>query len=88
MTSAQALLFNWNFRNWTIGDVNRPQKKADKTLQYLWRMKTQPLMKKMAAKEQNMWNLGKVLRKMSIRAKTERRNLERLGYVIRLLEER
>ncbi|XP_075256680.1 uncharacterized protein LOC142349151 [Convolutriloba macropyga] len=83
-----AMLYNCNVRTWSIGEINRLQKKVDKCYRYVWSGKTQPPLKEMEKKKKNMWNVRKELMIKSVRAKIERRSLERLGHVIRLPEER
>ena len=82
------LLFDSQARPWRIGEMKKLQQTVDKMYRYIWSRKTQPPLMQMQEEGKNMQDLRNEMKIKSVRWKIEKRQLERLGHVMRMEDDR
>ena len=78
------LLFDCHVRTWRISEINRLQKQVDRAYRSVWSSGNEPPLMQMQREGKNMADVRKDLGVMSVRWKTEKRVLERVGHVMRM----
>ena len=84
-TVESTLLFDAQARTWQVNELKKIQSCVDKMYRHVWSRKTKPPLIQMEEEGKNMQDLRNELGLRSIRWKVEKRCLERIGHVMRMI---
>ena len=84
-----SVLFDCTVKPWNIAEINKLQRVVDEAYRYIWSKKNKgPVRIQMETEKVNMFGIRKLLGIESLRAKIERRSLQRMGHVFRTSNDR
>ena len=83
-----SLLYDCQARVWYKRDVNKLQRWMDKCYRYVWSDRNGEPLRQMAERHENMTDVRQRLGIKSVEWKIERRVLERIGHVLRMVNDR
>ena len=79
-----SVLFDCTVRPWNIAEISKLQRVLDEAYRYIWSKKNKgPVRIQMETEKVNMFGIRQMLGIESLRAKIERRSLQRMGHVLR-----
>ena len=84
-----SVLFDCTVRPWNIAEISKLQRVLDEAYRYIWSKKNKgPVRIQMETEKVNMFGIRQMLGIESLRAKIERRSLQRMGHVLRMPNDR
>ena len=80
-----SVLFDCGIRPWRIGEITKLQRVVDEAYRYSWSRKNKgPIKQQMEKENINMFGVRKELNVASLRFRIEKRNLQRIGHILRM----
>ena len=84
-----SVLFDCAVKPWNIAEISKLQRVLDEAYRYIWSKKNKgPVRIQMETEKVNMFGIRQMLGIESLRAKIERRSLQRMGHALRMPNDR